>query len=180
MPNIGELGEKLVAQWLQAQGWTILQHRWRCRWGELDLIARQYPVAPHLPPIQALLDFVEVKTHSQGNWDADGLLSITLQKQAKILHLAQLFLARHPDLADLPCRFDVALVRCQKVSPKSPQKYSHSHSLESYRFASPITQTDFSSSSLKKGQTQGKTFTSVREEEGYQFFLQDYIQSAFD
>lgn len=38
-PNVGKLGEKLVADWLKNRDWTILHHRWRCRWGEIDLIA---------------------------------------------------------------------------------------------------------------------------------------------
>ena len=41
MPDIGELGEQLVAGWLQTQDWVILHHRWRCRWGEIDLIAQR-------------------------------------------------------------------------------------------------------------------------------------------
>jgi len=39
-PDIGVLGEDLVARWLQSSGWTILQRRWRCPWGELDLVVK--------------------------------------------------------------------------------------------------------------------------------------------
>ncbi len=39
-PDIGVLGEEFVAQWLHSQGWIVLHRRWRCPWGELDLIAK--------------------------------------------------------------------------------------------------------------------------------------------
>ena len=113
--NLGELGEELVACWLQGQGWEILYRRWRCRWGELDLIAHQSK--------EPCLIFVEVKTRRQRNWDADGLLAITPHKQAKIRQTAELFLADRPDLAILPCRFDVALVRSEGISSHSRQNY---------------------------------------------------------
>lgn len=113
-PDIGTLGEELVAAWLKQRGWRILQRRWRCRWGELDLIAyRQESTANHTADDVSLI-FVEVKTRSRGNWDADGLLAITSLKQAKLWQAARLFLAKHPELADLPCRFDVALVSRQR------------------------------------------------------------------
>ncbi|AFY50116.1 TIGR00252 family protein [Nostoc sp. PCC 7524] len=106
-PDIGDFGEDLVAQWLQSTGWSILQRRFSCRWGEIDIIA-QYP--------DSTLVFVEVKTRSPGNWDTWGKGAITLKKQVKIGRTAGIFLAKYPDKADYTCRFDVAIVCCLKIS----------------------------------------------------------------
>jgi putative endonuclease len=116
-PNTGALGEALVARWLQQRGWTILGQRWHCRWGELDLIIGQALTEhPQAAPTQfRAIAFVEVKTRRDRNWDEDGKLAITPQKQAKLWKTAQLFLLAHPHLADLPCRFDAALVTCEPL-----------------------------------------------------------------
>lgn len=105
MKEIGKLGEKLVEQWLKNQNYEILQQNWRCRWGEIDLVI--------LDPQDKAIAFVEVKTRSQNNWDANGLFAVDSSKQQKIIQTASLFLAQHPQLAELPCRFDVALVSYQ-------------------------------------------------------------------
>ena len=121
---MGILAEDLVAQWLLNQGWSIHQRRWRCPLGELDLVAQ-------LPHRQ--IAFIEVKARSRGNWDADGLLAITPQKQEKLRKAAHFFLAKHPHLATFPCRFDIALVAAQRTASKaisteelSPQPFSQS------------------------------------------------------
>ncbi|NEO63094.1 MAG: YraN family protein [Moorea sp. SIO4G2] len=148
MAKVGQLGEKLVARWLQSQGWVILNHSWRCRWGEIDLIAKGNPVA---------LAFVEVKTRSRGNWDADGRRAITPQKQAKLRLTAELFLSEHPDLANLPCRFDVALVRCQCLSqPLHSTTADQEIESQIVELAQPVLVA------------------------GYKLILQHYMQSAFD
>lgn len=121
---MGDLGEALVGRWLVAQGWTVLERNWQCRWGEIDLIARRslHPSEAAGPLSTDQLVFVEVKTRSRGNWDSEGLLAITAQKQHKLQITAQLFLAEHPQLADLPCRFDVALVHCCKALHPLPHQ----------------------------------------------------------
>jgi putative endonuclease len=37
--TIGALGEQLAVEYLTAQGWRVLARNWRCRYGELDVIA---------------------------------------------------------------------------------------------------------------------------------------------
>lgn len=128
----------------------MLYRRWHCRWGELDLvIAQRDPESDRLLSIA----FVEVKTRSSGNWDADGLLAITPQKQAKLWKAAQYFLADHPQLAHLPCRFDIALVSCQRVINLKPHDRSLSPS------PSPSAE-----------------FTQIHS--GYRLTLNDYIPAA--
>ncbi|NES84477.1 MAG: YraN family protein [Moorea sp. SIO2B7] len=146
--KIGELGEQMVGKWLESQGWLILDHRWRCRWGEIDLIAQDES--------SQTLVFVEVKTRSRGNWDADGILAITPQKQAKLWSTAELFLAEYPDFATLPCRFDVALVSYKKIKPTLSAQLSYNCCKQIIKIGEPIFW------------------------EGYQFTLQNYIESAFD
>ncbi|MBW4515900.1 MAG: YraN family protein [Timaviella obliquedivisa GSE-PSE-MK23-08B] len=109
----GTLAEALVAQWLIEQGWEILEERWHCSMGELDLVAYRSPRCSDMP---ANLAFVEVKARSSGNWDANGMLAVNAQKQIKLWRSAQLFLATYPALANVACSFDVALVHCRRVT----------------------------------------------------------------
>jgi putative endonuclease len=127
--EIGTLGENLVAERLQQQGWEILHRQWHCRWGEIDIIAlgtdedseinrgeenSRFPI-----PDSQILAFVEVKTRSRGNWDAGGMLAVSAAKQTKLWQTAEIFLSLRPDLASNPCRFDVALVRCEPSRPNT-------------------------------------------------------------
>jgi putative endonuclease len=54
--QIGALGEQLAVDHLCALGWRVLERNWRCRYGELDVIAVD-------PGVGALV-FVEVKTRT--------------------------------------------------------------------------------------------------------------------
>ncbi|MBW4582149.1 MAG: YraN family protein [Tildeniella nuda ZEHNDER 1965/U140] len=154
--DIGALGEALVAQWLCDRGWLVLQQRWHCRWGELDLVAGQ--PSPQHPTQPIALAFVEVKTRSRGNWDCDGALAITARKRSKLWKTAQLFLIDHPDWAELPCQFDVALVCCRQMSTRG----------------ATLTQSNSQSNTTMPDSIQARAAMA-----GYYLTLQDYIPAAF-
>lgn len=106
MKAIGILGEQLVSRWLQLQNHNLLQQNWHCRWGEIDIVVQDR--------VSKTIVFVEVKTRNKNSWDENGLLAVNPTKQEKIITTASLFLAKYPQLAELPCRFDVVLVSYQK------------------------------------------------------------------
>ncbi|WP_299403778.1 YraN family protein [Acaryochloris sp. IP29b_bin.148] len=154
----GQWGEQLVCQWLKQQQWQILAHRWHCRWGEIDIIARSPNSRTQTPAYIDRLAFVEVKTRQSRNWDADGRLAITPQKQQKLWKTAQLFLSQHPHLYELSCQFDVALVQCNKI-----------------RGTEPVTPPDITDV-LASTPIHLNCPLQIR---GYQLRLLDYIESAF-
>ena len=97
---IGQGGEALVQRYLLQQGWQIHQKNWHSRWGEIDIIAQ----------CDRTLAFVEVKTRKRSGWDAGGVMAVSLSKQEKLIKTAVLFLLENPELNELNCRFDIALV----------------------------------------------------------------------
>ena len=100
----------MVNRWLELHNYDLLEQNWRCRWGEIDIIAQDKS--------SKTVVFVEVKTRSKNNWDEGGLLAVDATKQEKIIKTASLFLAKYPQLAELPCRFDVALVGYKSFAPR--------------------------------------------------------------
>jgi putative endonuclease len=120
MATVGELGETLVARWLASRGWQILQCRWRCPWGEIDLIA--------LSEKSSMLAFVEVKTRNARNWDSGGRLAIDRRKRQRLYNAASYFLSLHPRWSDFSCRFDVACVCCRQGVTVSVEEFSLEHS----------------------------------------------------
>ncbi|ANV85188.1 YraN family protein [Picosynechococcus sp. PCC 7003] len=118
---VGEQGELFVQQHLESQGWQIIATRWRCRWGELDLVAFQGQTK--------ILAFVEVKTRQRHSLDHQGLLAITPSKQRKTIRAAMQFLSKFPRYETYGCRFDVALVAYSKTAV-FPQDFSLAAYLE--------------------------------------------------
>lgn len=95
----GAYYENLVAEYLKTQGYEILEKNYRCRIGEIDLIAKEGET----------LVFVEVK-YRRDDKMGDPKEAVDQKKQKKISMTASYYLMRECGRMDIPCRFDVAVV----------------------------------------------------------------------
>jgi putative endonuclease len=91
--DAGRAAERLAAEFLEAQGLKILERNFRCRAGEVDLIARDGHT----------IVFVEVRLRAGGAFGG-AAASVDARKQAKVLRAARYYLAGKPEQ---PCRCDV-------------------------------------------------------------------------
>ena len=93
----GVAAEELAARYLATQGLRVIARNYRCRFGEIDLIAKDG---------EALV-FVEVRLRRSGRFGG-ALASITHAKQKKLTATARCYLS---GLRDVPsCRFDAILL----------------------------------------------------------------------
>jgi putative endonuclease len=89
--------EAVAARFLAGRGLTIVARNFRCRRGEIDLVARD----------GATLVFVEVRLRRGASHGGAGE-SITAAKRARLVAAAQFYLLRVP--GPPPCRFDAILL----------------------------------------------------------------------
>ena len=92
----GAAAERAAAAYLEVRGLVILARNYRCKGGEIDLVAKE----------GTTIVFVEVRLRATDRFGGAGA-SIDRRKQQRVLRAARHFLGhRH----DLPCRFDAVLV----------------------------------------------------------------------
>ncbi|WP_343599434.1 YraN family protein [Mycobacterium sp.] len=82
--ELGALGEQVAVDHLTRLGLQILTRNWRCRYGELDVIA--------VDPVTATVVFVEVKTRA-GDGFGGLAYAVTEQKLRRLRRLAAVWLA---------------------------------------------------------------------------------------
>jgi putative endonuclease len=85
----GKLGERLACKALEKKGYRILERNYRCRLGEIDLIARQ----------QDCIVFIEVRSKTGTAFGSPGE-SVTAAKKQKLLAAALDYLSRHEGLPE--------------------------------------------------------------------------------
>lgn len=109
--TLGQWGEELVAEDLRQKGWTIMAANFRCRMGELDIVAKR----------GKYLAFVEVKLRKNDRFGA-ACEAVTASKQRKLRAAAQYYMMCHP--SGLQPRFDVAEVYApQGIHTEKPNIY---------------------------------------------------------
>jgi putative endonuclease len=95
---VGNAGEEAAVQYLLQRGYHILQRNYRCRFGEIDLIARD----------GGTLAFIEVKTRRSQRF-GPAASAVTFEKQRHLIKASQMYMAQLKKTYEL-CRFDVVAI----------------------------------------------------------------------
>lgn len=95
----GAYYEKEIAEYLKEQGYEIVAMNYRCRMGEIDIIAKD----------GEYLVFVEVKYRRSDERGNPGE-AVNLKKQRVISKVASYYLMKEYGSLEVLCRFDVASV----------------------------------------------------------------------
>jgi putative endonuclease len=108
---LGRRGEDLAARYLEQQGLVILSRNWRCRHGELDLVATD----------SARLVVCEVKTRSSARYGGPAE-AVDARKVARIRLVTNAWLKAH-QVRWVPVRFDVLAVVAEPGARVTVQHY---------------------------------------------------------
>jgi putative endonuclease len=96
--------ERRAAWWYRLRGYRILATNCWLAGGELDIVARR----------GSQLVFCEVKSKT-GSSFGDPLAMVDEAKARQVRHVAEVWLARHPEARGLPVRFDVIADRAGRL-----------------------------------------------------------------
>lgn len=93
--SLGKDGESIAVEFLKNRGYNIVERNFRCRSGEIDIIAYD----------GSCLVFIEVKTRSSAAFGSPAA-AVGRAKQQQICRASQFYLSR-TDAVDCDIRFDV-------------------------------------------------------------------------
>ena len=82
----GKLGETAAVRYLAGAGWQIVERNYRCRYGEIDIVARDGDTTV----------FVEVRTRSSDQFGAPEE-SVTYAKAQRMAQCALAYAQAHPE-----------------------------------------------------------------------------------
>lgn len=107
---LGKYGEAAAAEYLRQSGYQVEAVNYRCRFGEIDIIAKD----------RKYIAFIEVKLRKNDHF-AQAKENVTFSKQKKLILTAQLWLQNHT--THLQPRFDV--IEVYYSGPDASVKINH-------------------------------------------------------
>ncbi|WP_308639228.1 YraN family protein [Paenibacillus silvisoli] len=96
---IGKFGEDEAVKYLKEQGYSVAHRNWRCRTGELDIVAMR----------DEAVIIVEVRTRRAGGRFGTAAESVDARKQLQVRSTAEVYLAMQK-LHQSAVRFDVIAI----------------------------------------------------------------------
>ncbi len=102
---LGTEYESRAAAYLTENGYRVLERNYRCKKGEIDLIARE----------KRYLVFLEVKYRSSSR-DGTAAQAVDIRKQNRIIGAAKWYLMEHHLPENQPCRFDVIAIDGSQIT----------------------------------------------------------------
>ena len=103
--QVGTQYESMAVQYLTEAGYHILERNFRCRTGEIDIIAKD----------GAYLVFVEVKYRASAACGS-ALEAVDYRKQQSILRVAQYYMVSHGYGTHTNSRFDVVAIQGTEIT----------------------------------------------------------------
>lgn len=103
--SLGTIKEDVAAKYLEENGMTILEKNFRCRYGEIDIIAKD----------GSYLVFTEVKyrTNASSGYPQE---AVTKKKQKTIAFVANYYIMQKHLGMDIPIRFDVVAILGEEIT----------------------------------------------------------------
>ncbi len=103
--KVGALGEQKAGAYLAGQGYELLEYNFRCRMGEIAIIAKD----------GRYLGYVEVK-YRRDEKNGNPFEAVDARKQRGISRTASYYCLTHGYAETTPCRFDVAAILGDEVT----------------------------------------------------------------
>ena len=102
--NIGTFIENIVCKYLESKGYTIIVQNYRCKFGEIDIIAKEKNV----------LVFIEVKYRKNviSGYPEE---SVNLTKQRKIINSSLRYIQENHIFLNTDFRYDVISITGNKI-----------------------------------------------------------------
>jgi len=103
--KVGQHHENIATNHLQELGYKIVEQNYRCRCGEIDIIAYE----------EGYLVFIEVK-YRKNDGSGEAVAAVGFRKQKKICSVARWYMMEKGLGDEVKSRFDVIGIEAEKIS----------------------------------------------------------------